>query len=260
MLYHACPGRGQLGDNMTVESVPGLDSPWSLQQSGPHSLFLNLVLSKKNEDKSPKHHSAPLGSLIRMRTKEHARVTLRDFCQRPSPHRSPRNGCAQIRCHVSGKQHCHHDSSHAVDGRSGPASCVRLLDCIIPPMAVLFGRVPFNLSAKRIAGMLNCILSDSVCCVFILFHQEFQALPLSHSSKMPPSPGPITTHPSSKRAVWEKGFPRHVWVACLVPWVPHRSRRPHSEMLTGHTEQELLTLSLPPYKLSTGRWKKNLPG
>lgn len=180
-----------------------------------------------------------------MRTKEHARATLRGFCQRPSPHRSPRNGCAQIRCHVSGKQHRHHDSSHAVDGRSGPASCVRLLDCIIPPMAVLFGRVPFNLSAKRIAGMLNCILSDSVCCVFILFHQEFQALPLSHSSKMPPSPGPITTRPSSKRAVWEKGFPRHVWVACLVPWVPHRSRRPHSEMLTGHTEQELLTLPLP---------------
>lgn len=64
MLYHACPGGGQFGDDTILESVPGLDSPWSLQQSGPHSPFLNLVLSRKNEDKSPKHHSPPPGSLI----------------------------------------------------------------------------------------------------------------------------------------------------------------------------------------------------
>ena len=65
--------------------------------------------------------------------------------------------------------------------------CVWLLDYIISPMAVPSGRIPFNLSAERTDGMLNCILFDSVHCVFILFHQELQTRPLIHSSKMPPT-------------------------------------------------------------------------
>ena len=89
-----------------------------------------------------------------------------------------------VRCHVSGKKKKIPTMPPSMPWMH---PCVWLLDCIIPPMAVLSGRIPFNLSAERTDGMLNCILFDSVHCVFILFHQELQTRPLIHSSKMPPT-------------------------------------------------------------------------
>ena len=72
-----------------------------------------------------------------------------------------------VRCHVSGKKKTKTTMPPSMPWRH---PCVWSLDCIIPPMAVLSGRIPFNLSAERTDGMLNCILFDSVHKVDKSFH------------------------------------------------------------------------------------------
>lgn len=108
---------------------------------------------------------------------------------------------------------------------------------IIPPRAVLF-----NLSAKRSNGMLNRILFNSVCCVFILFHQEFQTPPLIYSPKRTPSPWSIPARPSPKVPYGREGT---VWVSCAVPWAP-----PGADGPTGRCYRAPAPHSFPPHKPS----------
>ena len=155
--------------------------------------------------KYSKHHSPPLSSGLPHMTVDQG------ACLGQAEGLLPKTVATQkseecmclVRCHVSGEKIPTMPPSMPWMQGQDQHPCVWLLDYIILPMAVLFGRIPFNLSAEKTDGMLNCILFDSVHCVFILFHQGLQILPLIHSSKMPPH-YPITTCPSRQCAIWEK--------------------------------------------------------
>ena len=131
--------------------------------------------------------------------------------------------------------------------------CIWLLDCIIPPMAVLSGRIPFNLSAERTDGMLNCILFDSVHCVFILFHQELQTRPLIHSSKMPPT---LPHHHIPFLAMCYLG---EMGLCGFHAWFLRGPVGMDDPTLRCWQSRKNRSSCFPPHKPGLERWKKNLP-